>query len=139
MPSILKKFSAWHRWADRKDGELNLALPGVYLLAEFGRRPNLGQPKLSKKIFYIGETCGSLRGRLYSFQRSAFENKDGHSGGATYYGARSRELDVDRVFVSVMPVDRPKVEREAFIRYVERAMLWSYYEQFKAMPLCNRK
>jgi hypothetical protein len=139
MRRILANFTPWHPWARRKDGSINLGLPGVYLLAEFDRRPTLGTPALSRKIFYIGETCSTLHRRLYSFQRSAFENKFGHSGGATFFKVRKSKPDLDRVYVSAMPVDRPEVEREAFIRYAERALLWFYYERHGVMPACNRK
>jgi len=139
MKNILAKFSPWHPWVNRKDGSVDLSLPGVYLLAEFDRRPTLGKPALSRKIFYIGETCSTLRRRLYSFQRSAFDNKFGHSGGATFFKARKSKPELERVYVSAMPVDMPEVEREAFIRYAERALIWFYYERYGAMPTCNRK
>lgn len=138
MKNILAKFSPWHAWAHRKDGTLDLSLPGVYLLAEFGRRPTLGKPALSPKIFYIGETCSTLRRRLYSFDQSASGGK-GHSGGSTFFKARKSNPDLKRVYLSAMWVDRPDVEREAFIRYAERALLWHYYERHGVMPACNRK
>lgn len=139
MKNILTKFTPWHPWANLKDGTIDLSLPGVYLLAEFDRRPTLGKPALSRKIFYVGETCSTLQRRLYSFQRSAFDNKFGHSGGATFFKARDSKPDLNRLYISAMPVDRPLIEREAFIRYAERALLWFYYEKHGVMPACNRK
>ena len=139
MKNLLAHFKPWQKWSDRKALKEELKLPGVYLLAEFSRRPTLGKPALSRKIFYIGETCGTLHHRLYSFHRSAFEDKFGHSGGATYFNARACQPDPERLYVSVLPVDRQEVEREAYIRYVERALLWQYYQRYKEMPACNRK
>lgn len=137
MKSILAKFTPWHPWAERSD--LALQLPGVYLLARFLRKPTLGTPALSSKIFYIGETCGSLKHRLYSFNRSAFLDKFGHSGGATFFRTFKPPTDPTWLYISAMPVDMPALHSEAFIRYSERALIWAYVKKYGVMPSCNRK
>jgi hypothetical protein len=114
-------------------------LPGVYMLARFERRPTLGKPALSNKVFYVGETCGTLKHRLYSFNRSAFLKKFGHSGGATFAKLFKPEKDPDWLYISAMPVDLPPIKREAYIRYSERALLWGYVQKYGTMPSCNRK
>lgn len=114
-------------------------LPGVYMLARFLRRPSLGRPALSKKIIYIGETCKTLKHRLYNFNRSAFQKKFGHSGGNTFSKIAKAQRDPANLYISVMPVDLPPVQSEAYIRYSERALLWAYVQKYSAMPICNRK
>jgi hypothetical protein len=116
-----------------------MGLPGVYMLARFLRRPSLGKPALSEKVLYIGETCKTLRHRLYNFNRSAFENKFGHSGGHTYYLLAKAKKDPAHLYISVMLVDLPPVQSEAYIRYSERALLWAYVQKYRTLPLCNRK
>lgn len=137
MKKILSKFSPWHPWGDRTALAMNL--PGVYLLARFLRRPGLDKPRLSPKIIYIGETCKTLKHRLYNFNRSAFEGKFGHSGGHTFSKLTKARKDPAHLYISVMPVDLPAVQSEAYIRYAERALLWAYVQKFGAMPSCNRK
>src|SRR4051812_34837952 len=83
MNGVLRKFTPWTPWAKR--GDLGLSSPGVYLLARFGNSRPKSTPSLSASVIYIGETCGqTLRSRLYQFNRSAFLEKLGHSGGATF-------------------------------------------------------
>lgn len=115
-------------------------LPGVYMLGQFKRRPIAGKPRLSDKIFYVGETCGqTLHGRLYQFHRSGFLNKLAHSGGTTFYKMFKPEPDLKWLFISVLAVEQPEPHSSAYIRFVERALLWSYVQRYGAMPSCNRK
>lgn len=137
LKKILANFSPWHPWNDRT--ALAMDLPGVYMLARFLRRPSLDRPALSQKVLYIGETCKTLKHRLYNFNRSAFEDKFGHSGGNTFSKLAKAQRDPTHLYISVMPVDLPSVQSEAFIRYSECALLWAYVQKYGAMPLCNRK
>jgi hypothetical protein len=109
------------------------------MLADFQRRPTLGTPALSSKILYIGETCTTLKRRLYSFNRSAFLGKFGHSGGATFAKIFKPKKDPACLYISAMPVDLPQMHSEAFIRFTERALIWAYVQQYGVMPACNRK
>jgi hypothetical protein len=138
LKNILAKFTSWHRWSDRYD--LPVHLPGVYMLGQFQRRPNPGKPQISSKIIYIGETCGqTLRGRLYQFHRSGFMNKLAHSGGSTFYKTFKPEPDPTWLFISVLAVEQPEPHSSAFIRFAERALLWSYVQRYGTLPSCNRK
>ncbi|MCL2524891.1 MAG: hypothetical protein FWF20_11875 [Betaproteobacteria bacterium] len=137
MEEILTKFSAWTPWADRFS--LPLDLPGVYMLAEFRSAP-LVKAALSSTLIYIGETCGqSLHGRLYQFNRSGFHGKPGHSGGTTFAHTFKSNPDPAWLFISVMSVALQEPQASAFIRHVERALLWEYVQQHGAYPVCNRK
>ena len=116
-----------------------MGLPGVYMLARFLRKPSFGKLALSEKILYIGETCKTLKHRLYNFDRSAFKDKFGHSGGHTYSLLAKAQRDPNQLYIAVMPVDLPPVQSEAYIRYSERALLWAYVQKYRALPSCNRK
>lgn len=119
---------------------MSLDLPGVYLLADFKRHPPSGKPTLNSTLIYIGETCGqTLHGRLYQFNRSGFLGKFGHSGGATFARTYKAKSDPSWLFISVMAVNLEEPNASAFIRYAERALLWSYVQQHGAYPICNRK
>jgi hypothetical protein len=138
LKSILAKFTEWHHWSKRFD--LPVHLPGVYMLGQFQRRPPPGKPQLSGRIFYIGETCGqTLRGRLNQFHRSGFLSKEGHSGGSTFYKTFKPEQDPKWLFVSVLAIEQPEPHSSVYIRFAERALLWSYVQSYGQLPSCNRK
>lgn len=135
-PEII--FSKWREWSKRNTLD-HIDEPGVYILAHLPQltrgRANPGR----KEIIYIGETCdSSLRERWRQFNRSAFQNKFGHSGGATY---RERFLnDAHILFVAAMPAGNIDGNlRSLFIRYVERKLILDYALKWGNPPLCNRK
>ncbi len=139
MNGLLRRFTPWVPWAKRGEVSADLSRPGVYLLAQSGRAPRKGKPALSRQIIYIGETCGqSLHSRLYQFNRSAFCKKPAHSGGLTFAKLRLGPAD-DTLYVSVLSSVYAEPKASAFIRYVERALLWSYVQVHGALPKCNRK
>jgi len=139
MKSVLKKFTPWTQWSSRK--ELNLSAPGVYMLGRFAKSALPGTPSLLIPLVYIGETCGqSLGDRLYQFERSAFQNRLGHSGGATFASTFKTQVSPSWLYISVfaMPLlEEP--ECSAYIRYIERALLWKYVQNHAELPTCNRK
>ncbi len=124
------EFQPWTRWSDR----LSLADD---LLARFQQPPRTVDPR-DDAIVYIGETVSqALSSRWYQFNRSAFEEKSGHSGGHTYRhvcGGQGRNL-----FVAALPVHRPEPHAGAYIRYVERLLIWEYCRRHGDLPCCNRK
>ena len=138
MRSVLANFSAWTPWIDRS--QLILDTAGVYMLARFDKNPPDATPSLSPSIIYIGETCGqTLAGRLLQFSRSGFLGKKGHSGGMTFASKFKCKPDVPWLFISAMRTELSEPQASAFIRYVERAVLWEYVQTHGAYPACNRK
>ncbi len=134
----LKNFSGWIRWAERSTAE-RVRFPGIYALAKFEPTAPDHVDVLNEHVIYLGETCdNSLRGRLNQFNRSAFQQKDGHSGGLTY---RNRCADEgDDLFLAIYPVDElTEPHRSAFIRHVERSLLWRYVCRWGRRPSCNSK
>lgn len=129
-------FSTWTPW-DQRDTIDGSQLPGVYLLAKFKGPPPAVDAE-DPAIVYVGETCGqTLLKRWYDFNRSAFQEKPGHSGGWTYrelIGVSPRGLHV-----AAVGVDMPEVKRDAYIRAVERTLIWQFVQRHGAMPKCNRK
>ena len=131
-------FTSWTRWADRASLK-NVRSPGVYILAHFRKVPSGPANPLAKQVIYIGETCSnSLIGRWRQFDRAALQGKHGHSGGITYrdeIGGKGGRLYVAAVRV-------PNLGESAlpyFIRYVERRLIWEFYQKWAAPPRCNRK
>jgi len=137
LPRIV--FSSWTRWAERMTVD-GIDAPGVYLLAHF-KKPPLGNadPQI-QEIIYIGETCNqSLKKRWRQFHRSAFEGKEGHSGGKTYRKIFAGK-DGENLFVAAFPVDELSDKlRPVFIRYVERKVVLDYALKWGAAPKCNKR
>ena len=137
LDSPLSAFTPWIRWQDRS--ALDLKFPGVYLLAAFKRTPPPGAPVLSKRIIYIGETCRTLRSRLGGFNRAALKGNGGHSGGTTFHYATDKP-PMSELCVSVLSVkseQEPQVS--AYIRYVERALIWDFVKKYRRLPRFNRE
>jgi hypothetical protein len=136
MPQIL--FSKWFQWNERTKIE-NINSPGVYILAKFKETPKGNADPKDKHVVYVGETCdNSLKGRWYQFNRSAFQSKDGHSGGWTY-NERFKDKG-DDLFVAALPVpDLPENLRHLFIRYVERKLILEFALEYGSQPQLNRK
>ena len=116
--------------------------PGLYLLAHFDKSPESSRARLSDNIVYIGETTRQTIGvRLYQFAQSAFKRKIGHSGGWTYSDVflSSQHIDSvpDNLYVSILPVDREEKESKAYIKYVERLLIWEYFKEHGDYPRCN--
>jgi len=138
MKRILKQFTPWVSWNERS--ELNLALPGVYILASFKKRVPRKDISLSRPLIYIGETCGqTLHGRLQQFARSAFKYKIGHSGGRTFHRKYALNREPEWLYISVLGVSKDEPHCSAYIRHVERAILWEYVCKHGKYPECNKK
>ena len=94
-------------------------------------------------VIYIGETCDqNLAQRWYQFNRSAFEQKPGHSGGWTFSGLYCDNRIVEPVgwlYVAALPMTLQEPHSSAYIRFVERWLIWEYVQKFNALPACNSK
>lgn len=134
---MIEKFSDWIQWKSRK--EIGLDNPGIYILGRFDSHP-AGKPLSSDSFLYIGETCGqSLKSRLTQFARSAFSGKDGHSGGLTFNSLFQCNSAPAWLYVAVLGVDLDEPSSSAYIRYVERTLIWQYVQNKNALPVCNKK
>ena len=137
MKDIFRDFSRWTPWDERFD--LDLSQPGVYLIGRFTLAPR-GKPSPTSKLIYIGETCGqALARRLYQFKRSAFTNKFAHSGGSTFWKQHKLKKEPGWLYISVLSVKDTEPTRSAYIRYVERSLIWNHVARHGALPKCNRK
>lgn len=138
MRDVLAKFSTWTPWTDR--AQLTLDTAGIYMLARFDAALLDTNPSLSRNVIYVGETCGqTLAKRLRQFNRSGFLGKSGHSGGVTFASRFKCNSDVPWLYVSIMGTDLNEPTSSAFIRYVERAILWEYVQIYGQYPVCNCK
>ena len=138
----LPRFQRWVPWSERYDIR-DSEKAGVYLLGRFAAPPPEGVEPLSESVIYIGETCDqTLAKRWYQFNRSAFEQKPGHSGGWTFsarYCGNCPVKPVGWLYVAPLPVTLDEPHRSAFIRHVERRLIWEYVQKFNALPPCNSK
>jgi len=132
------KFSPWVQWRER-DKLKSVDNPGIYLLAKFKEFTAGNANPLDENIVYIGETCNnSLKGRWYQFNRSAFQSKDGHSGGWSYNTAFGDEGD--DLYVAALPIfDVPEKVEHLFIRYVERKLILDFALKHGLQPKLNHK
>jgi len=141
------EFSNWIHW-DNRDELDEIQFPGIYLLAHFDCVPAGPTYPKDKNIIYNGETCNTLKNRWRQFHRSAFEDKQGHSGGITYrehQRSKGKILYVaafpvsEIVYASLFPENDIEKTRHLFIRFIERKLLWEYALEHGEAPECNRK
>ena len=138
VQDVLATFSPWTPWIERKN--LHLGVAGVYLLARFETAAPSGTPEICSNIIYIGETCGqTLAARLRQFDRSGSLGRTGHSGGMTFAATFGLRTDVPWLYIAAMGTSLSEPQSSAFIRYVERTLLWEYVQLFDSFPTCNRK
>jgi len=136
LPKI--KFTNWVKWKNRKEIK-NSDKAGVYILAKFKDAPEEEADFLDKNIIYVGETCNnSLKGRWYQFDRSAFQSKDGHSGGWSYNDEFGDSGD-DLYVAALDTQDIPNEIRHLFIRFVERKVILDFALKNGSKPKLNKK
>ncbi len=141
---VAPNWSAWMPWETYwKEGyrSPDMENSGVYLLACFEESPEGAADPTHERIVYVGETTGQyLQNRLYQFNRSAHEGKDGHSGGWTYRDLKEAgRLPAGSLHVAVLSIPRDAHPfLSFFIKHQERAAIWGYVERHGKPPLCNR-
>jgi hypothetical protein len=89
---------------------------------------------LDDRVIYIGETCDqTLEKRWYQFNRSGFEQKAGHSGGWTFasqYCNNQINMPCPWLYVAALPVLTEEPHRSAYIRMIERRLIWEHVQRF---------
>ncbi|WP_285421835.1 hypothetical protein [Pseudomonas sp. efr-133-TYG-23] len=128
-------FSEWHPWSDR--GELpGKHLPGVYFIARSKHKPDTHRN--CDATIYIGETTGqSLADRLRQFNVSAFSERAGHSGGNTFRLTLLETTPAEHIWASTCPVSMGMPYTTAYIKHLERKLLWEYVCTWGRYPACN--
>lgn len=138
----LPDFKPWTPWPKR-EAAAGIGYPGVYALARFDDGPPPVVDLLDPNIVYFGETCDQLlTGRWYQFNRSAFMQKAGHSGGWNFAACFMDNLAGDPppwLYVAAYPVDLKPPHCAAYIRHVERWLIWEYVQRHGRLPACNKK
>lgn len=136
------QFSRWMRWQGYS-GHSGIEHPGVYLLGKFDSPP----PTIShidRNVIYVGETVDhSLAERLYQFGRSAFQRKEGHPAGWTLFNRLLDRVKQDDappwLYVALFPVALGEPFCSAYIRFVERSIIWDYVQAWNELPTCNKE
>lgn len=134
-------FSEWMQWSTycQHPGIDN---PGVYILARFADSMPASPDPLGLNVIYVGETCKSLKIRLEQFSRSAFQCKNGHSGGWKFNDEFNNGKPANPpswLFVSILPVMMEETRQSAWIRLIERKIIWEFACKWQKLPQCNSK
>jgi len=134
-------FSEWVPWEYKECPEGRH--PGVYLLSRFDITAPKQVDPTDRAILYIGETVDqTLSKRFYQFHRSAFLRKNSHSGGWTFSDKFCGGIPSDPpswLHVSMFAVTLKEPYLSAFIRLVERKVLWDFVRRWDAYPECSCK
>ncbi len=140
MNNELRKFSKWHPLADHAELDTALDSPGIYVLIDKKNLKANSRVSVNHPLLYIGETCSrTLRKRLQEFCKAGFEKQKNHSGGMTFKSLFSKKLAASQVYVSVLAVNKKEPQASAYIRSLERLMIWEYVCIHDALPKCNSK
>lgn len=130
-------FCDWRLWSERTELE-GKNLPGVYFIARSKKKPDNYRGN-NDFIIYIGETTGqTLADRLHQFNTSAFSARPGHSGGNTFRSTLLETTPLEHLWVSACPVDMGQPYTTAYIKHLERKLLWEYVCTWGRYPDCNR-
>lgn len=130
-------FSDWHPWSERAKLPDN-DKPGVYFIARSKKKPDNHRVN-NDFIIYIGETTGqTLADRLRQFNTSAFSERAGHSGGNTFRLTLLETTPLEQLWVSICPVNMGDPYTAAYIKHLERKMIWEFVCTWGYYPLCNR-
>lgn len=140
-----KAISKWMSF-DEAENHPGSKLCGVYVLGLFTDKvkvPSKVNPT-AKEVVYVGESCDqSIGARLYQFGRSAFQKKNGHSAGWTFndefLGGKTIKSAPQWLHVAILPIEREEPSKSAWIRYMERKLIWEFVERRGEMPRCNHK
>jgi hypothetical protein len=134
-------FTAWEKWKKpwRKRGALECyTRPGVYVLAIFRQSVPQKLRLNAREVIYIGETTpNTLLGRWRRFQR-ALDGKFGHSGGKTCRKQLGPKV-IRHLYVSTFAPQLKEPHRSAYIRHLERKLIWEYVQRWGRGPKCNSK
>lgn len=137
----IPKFSNWVRFSDFKN-LASVKLPGVYVLAHFYDEVPREIDVCKNNTIYVGETTKqTIYKRLSQFSHSAFSRKNGHSGGWTYsqkfLNNSAQELIPENLYVAILPINKPEKESKAYIKLIERLVIWNYFQVNNDYPSCN--
>lgn len=133
------RFSPWVPWAERDEKE-GLDVPGVYLLGRFSTRPRYPARPTDRRVVYMGEThYQTLKVRLRAFNRSAFKEASGHSGGVNCRSLLKRVSPSQLYFSTWFPKGEDDHLRTAVILYVERKLILEFVKANGRPPCCNKE
>jgi len=87
-------------------------------------------------IIYIDETTGqTLADRLRQFNTSAFSERPGHTGGNTFRLTLLETTPLEHPWVSACPVDMDEPYTAAYIKHLERKLIWEFVYLGPLSPL----
>ena len=138
----MPKFEPWVHWSDRNT-VTDANRPGLYILRRFDSAPPTNVDPLEAELLYVGITCDrTLKIRWRDFNRAAFKDKFGHSGGKTFRAKFCVDAASEVrpwLYVAGLPVRLSEPHSSAYIQFVERWILWEHVQRFGNYPICNSK
>lgn len=137
IEEIKSQFSSWALLNERRAMQ-GIKTPGVYLLALSEDQPTPYREN-QDSLIYIGETTRqTLLKRLSSFERSCTSDRLGHSGGVSFRKSFPSILEAKNLWVSILPVNLDNShQNHAYIKFVERALIWDYVSKNNRPPTFN--
>jgi len=137
IDEIKSQFSGWVLLHERRAMQ-GIRTPGVYLLALSEDQPAPYREN-QDSLIYIGETTRqTLLKRLSSFERSCTSDRPGHSGGVSFRKSFPSTLEAKNLWVSILPVNLDNAhQNHAYIKFVERALIWDYVSKNNRPPTFN--
>ncbi len=137
IEEIKSQFSSWALLNERRAMQ-GIKTPGVYLLALSEDQPTPYREN-QDSLIYIGETTRqTLLKRLSSFERSCTSDRLGHSGGVSFRKLFPSTLEAKNLWVSILPVNLDNAHQShAYIKFVERALIWDYVSRNNRPPTFN--
>lgn len=133
--SLLSEFTPWVTLSNRR----SIPRPGVYIIAPLSEIALGKTPSEIHALLYVGEACDqTISQRLSQYCRSAFRGLRAHSGGTRFNGIY-QNADEDEYAFSVLVSEHQEPTLSAYIRFVERAIIWEYVFQHDRLPPCNGK
>jgi hypothetical protein len=133
-------FPKWHKWDDKNniDGTERL---GAYVLGVWNNSLCPKSNVLSEEVVYIGEVHGNSRdlmARWKEFEKVALGKAENHSGAKTF---RQKGFLVEDLWLVAFPVPKHfNILGDGILaQLLERELIWTYYTEYKKLPICNKK
>ncbi|MDM8356170.1 hypothetical protein [Pandoraea communis] len=136
------QFSAWVKYGEYQT-IWDVRLRGIYLLAHFDTPPTQAPSVTDKNVIYIGGTTEqSMATKLLKFGQAAFQRAPAHSGGKKYsdgyLNSSIVEEPPENLYVATMGIPLTKTdEAKVYIKYLEQAAVWAFFQENKSLPRCN--
>ena len=134
-------FSEWFNFKDF-EGKDKIEQQGTYIIGKFAIKPSRTVNFTDPNIIYVGETTLKLKIRLRAFSKSAFQRKNGHSGGWTFSSRYLDDISINEIpsdlYLSIYCPEGNPAQKKALAKFAERKVILSYCLAHGKYPSCNK-